>query len=262
MGRTIQHIGWRHTVAAAAGLLLAGGLVLYATLRLPAPGAIPAGPARIYSAPLSLTPGLPLTRERFLARLVPLGYRTAEALQDPGDVVVEPEAVEVFFRPFAYPDGEVPGGPVRLEFAEGRLARIRRLPEGEEIPGLRLEPELLSGDPGAGLPLARPVLLDEVPPHLTGAILAVEDRRFLSHGGLDLRAIARAALVNLRHGGLVQGGSTVTQQLAKTLYLTPHRTFRRKAREAVLALFLELKYPKETILESYLNAVYFGQRGG
>ncbi len=249
-------------MAAAAGLLLAGGLVLYATLRLPAPGAIPAGPARIYSAPLSLTPGLPLTRERFLARLVPLGYRTAEALQDPGDVVVEPEAVEVFFRPFAYPDGEVPGGPVRLEFAEGRLARIRRLPEGEEIPGLRLEPELLSGDPGAGLPLARPVLLDEVPPHLTGAILAVEDRRFLSHGGLDLRAIARAALVNLRHGGLVQGGSTVTQQLAKTLYLTPHRTFRRKAREAVLALFLELKYPKETILESYLNAVYFGQRGG
>ncbi|MGH7364448.1 MAG: hypothetical protein ACREKA_11935, partial [Candidatus Methylomirabilales bacterium] len=127
MGRTIQHIGWRHTVAAAAGLLLAGGLVLYATLRLPAPGAIPAGPARIYSAPLSLTPGLSLTRERFLARLVPLGYRTAEALQDPGDVVVEPEAVEVFLRPFGYPDGSSPGGPVRLEFAEGRLARIRRL---------------------------------------------------------------------------------------------------------------------------------------
>ena len=258
----MRHIGWRRVVVAAAGLFLTGGLVLYATLRLPDPGVIPAGPARVYSAPLSLTPGLPLTRERFLARLVPLGYRTAEELEDFGDVVVEPEAVEVFLRPFEYPDGPGSGGPVRLEFAEGRLAKIRRLPEGGEVSTLRLEPELLSGNPGAGLPLSRPVLLEEVLPHLTGAILAVEDRRFLSHGGLDLRAIARAAWVNLRHGGLVQGGSTVTQQLAKNLYLTPHRTFWRKAREAALALLLELKYPKEAILESYLNAVYFGQRGG
>lgn len=258
----MRHIGWRHAAAAAAGLLLAGGLLLYATIRLPVPGEVPIGSPRIYSAPLSLAPGLPLTRERLLARLVPLGYRTAEALEDPGNVVVEPEAVEVYLRPFPYPEGPFPGGPVRLEFAEGHLAKIRRLPEGEEVPALRLEPELLSGDPGGGLPLARPIPLEEVPPHLTGAILAVEDRRFLSHGGLDLRAIARAALVNLRHGALVQGGSTITQQLAKTLYLTPRRTFRRKVREAVLALVLELKYPKEAILESYLNAVYFGQRGG
>jgi penicillin-binding protein 1B len=258
----VRRINWRHTVAAATGLVLAGGLLLYATIRLPVPGEIPIGPPRIYSAPLSLAPGLPLTRERLLARLVPLGYRTAEALEDPGDVVVESEAVEVHLRPFTYPEGPFPGGPVRLEFAEGHLVKIRRLPEGEELPELRIEPELLSGDPGAGLALARPVPLEEVPPHLTGAILAVEDRRFLSHGGLDLRAIARAALVNLRHGELVQGGSTITQQLAKTLYLTPRRTFWRKAREAVLALVLELKYPKEAILESYLNAVYFGQRGG
>ena len=112
---------------------------------------------------------------------------------------------------------------------------MRRLPEGEEVSDLRLEPELLSGASGAGLAFARPLPLAEIPPHLTAAILAVEDRRFLSHGGLDLRAIARAAWVNLRHGELLQGGSTVTQQLAKTLYLTPHRTFWRKVREAVLA---------------------------
>ncbi|MBI2080225.1 MAG: PBP1A family penicillin-binding protein [candidate division NC10 bacterium] len=258
----MRQISWRHLVAAAAGLLLGGGVLLYATLRLPEPGVLPAGPARIYGAPLSLTPGMALTRERFLARLVPLGYRTVDALHDAGDVVVEAEEVDVFLRPFSYPDGEFPSGPVRLEFAEGQLSRIRRLPEGEDLPELRLEPELLSGASGAGLAFTRPLPLEEIPPHLTGAILAVEDRRFLSHGGLDFRAIARAAWVNLRHGELLQGGSTVTQQLAKTLYLTPHRTFWRKVREAVLALLLELKYPKEAILESYLNAVYFGQWGG
>ncbi|HEU5394689.1 MAG TPA: hypothetical protein VFV36_07775, partial [Candidatus Methylomirabilis sp.] len=73
----MQRIGWRRAVVAAAGLLLAGGLLLYATIRLPVPGEVPIGPPRIYSAPLSLAPGLPLTRERLLARLVPLGYRTA-----------------------------------------------------------------------------------------------------------------------------------------------------------------------------------------
>jgi len=99
---------------------------------------------------------------------------------------------------------------------------------------------------------------DEIPEALVLAFLAVEDRRFFSHGGLDPLGIGRAALVNLRAGGIAQGGSTITQQLAKTLFLSSRRSFRRKAQEALLALWLERRLTKEEILTLYLNRIYFG----
>jgi len=94
---------------------------------------------------------------------------------------------------------------------------------------------------------------------LVSRISAIEDKRFYEHWGIDLRAILRAMAVNFKSGGIVQGGSTITQQLAKNLFLTPERTLWRKAQEALLALFLEVKYDKNTILTSYLNRVFFGQ---
>jgi penicillin-binding protein 1A len=102
------------------------------------------------------------------------------------------------------------------------------------------------------------VSVDALPPNLPLAVLAVEDRRFYQHGGVDLRGLLRAGLANLRAGRIVQGGSTVTQQLAKNLFLTPERTLKRKIQELLLALWLERKFSKDQILSLYLNRVYLG----
>jgi 1A family penicillin-binding protein len=102
------------------------------------------------------------------------------------------------------------------------------------------------------------VPLDRVSPHMVAALLAVEDRRFYSHHGLDLRRIVKAAWRNWRNGRIVEGGSTLTQQLARLEQLTPDQTLSRKIREATIAVRLEERYSKEEILNAYLNAVYFG----
>jgi penicillin-binding protein 1A len=103
-----------------------------------------------------------------------------------------------------------------------------------------------------------PARIKDLPPYLPGAVIATEDHRFYHHFGIDPLGLARAGVANLRAGHVVQGGSTLTQQLAKNLFLTPDRTFTRKIQEALLALWLESKFTKDEILEIYLNRVYFG----
>lgn len=98
----------------------------------------------------------------------------------------------------------------------------------------------------------------DLPPHLAQAIIAIEDRRFYRHGGIDLRGILRAGWRNTQAGGTREGASTITQQLARLMYLSPERTFRRKVQEAVLAIWLESQLTKEDILLRYLNTAYFG----
>jgi penicillin-binding protein 1B len=102
---------------------------------------------------------------------------------------------------------------------------------------------------------------DAIPPLLVATLKAVEDRRFDRHHGLDFAAILRAALVNLRHGEIRQGGSTLTQQLVKSYFLDGRRTFRRKFQEAVMAVALELRYSKDEVLHAYINEIYLGQQG-
>jgi len=102
------------------------------------------------------------------------------------------------------------------------------------------------------------VRLADLPPYLPAAVLATEDRRFYDHFGLDLRGVARALYINIREGDMVQGGSTITQQVAKNLFLTPERSLHRKGQEMLLALWLERTFTKDEILELYLNRVYFG----
>ena len=116
-----------------------------------------------------------------------------------------------------------------------------------------------------GRPFARrgsykeaPVSVAELPEHVSGAFVAIEDRRFYSHAGLDLRGIARAMRNNAEAGELQEGGSTLTQQLAKNAFLSNDRTLRRKAQEAIIALYLEARLSKQEILSRYLSSVYFG----
>lgn len=102
------------------------------------------------------------------------------------------------------------------------------------------------------------VPLSDIPLTLQQAIIAVEDNRFYRHVGFDIEGIIRAALVNMQSGELVEGGSTITQQLVKNLFLTNDRTMGRKAEELVLSIAMEMRYSKEEIIEMYLNTIYFG----
>src|SRR5690606_21476399 len=102
------------------------------------------------------------------------------------------------------------------------------------------------------------VPIDEMPPHVINAVLATEDRRFFEHFGIDFIGLARALIENVRANGVVQGGSTLTQQLAKSLFLTNERTVERKIKEAFLALWLEMNLTKKEILQLYLDRAYMG----
>src|SRR6478672_8791099 len=138
------------------------------------------------------------------------------------------------------------------------------LPRVDGVPAATRRPSvtLLSSD-GAMLATqgdlyGEAVRLRDLPPALPAALMAVEDRRFRSHWGLDPIGLARAAVANWKAGEVVQGGSTLTQQLAKNLFLTTERTTRRKVQEALLALWLERRFSKDQLLEIYLNRVYLG----
>lgn len=115
---------------------------------------------------------------------------------------------------------------------------------------------------GTALEQRIPVNQDELPKHLIQAVLAVEDQRFYEHHGLDIRRIGGALLANVKAGRIAQGGSTITQQLAKNLFLSASRTPLRKLREAAIAVVLEIRYGKRVILEAYLNEIYLGQDEG
>ncbi len=130
---------------------------------------------------------------------------------------------------------------------------IPKRPPSIQIVDMRGQPLARRGDK-AGAPLA----LKEMPHYVPQAFIAIEDRRFYHHFGVDLYGIARALVANVLHLGVSQGGSTITQQLAKNLFLTQERTIHRKLEEVLLALWLEHKYSKAKILELYLNRVYFG----
>ncbi|MDE0780512.1 MAG: PBP1A family penicillin-binding protein [Alphaproteobacteria bacterium] len=121
---------------------------------------------------------------------------------------------------------------------------------------------ILAGDgsliAGYGDLYGQRLTVNELPPELVQAVIAIEDRRFFDHPGVDLRGLTRAMVTNLRAGGIVQGGSTLTQQLAKNLFLTPERSYTRKIKELLLALALENKFKKNELLTIYLNRVYFG----
>jgi penicillin-binding protein 1B len=127
---------------------------------------------------------------------------------------------------------------------------------------LRLEPALIGSIYPAHSEDRVLVRREDLPEHLVAGLLAIEDRRFFEHAGVDLRGIGRAALANIRAGSTVQGGSTLTQQLVKNFLLTPERSWTRKINEALMALIVEARYDKDEILEAYANEIFLGQDGG
>ena len=220
-------------------------------------------PSRVYSAPAILYPGLDHEDFGLRATLERLGYRPARSAADlpPGQFLWEGSRARIHLRAFAHPTRPEPARRIELRFAGTTIRDILERPSGRSAGAVLIEPEALGAYYGPMREQRELVSLEELPPHLVDAVLAVEDQRFHTHPGIDLRRIAGAFLANLRAGRVAQGGSTLTQQLVKNFFLTPERTLRRKLREAVMALLVEARYDKPRILEAYLNEIYLGQRG-
>jgi penicillin-binding protein 1B len=217
-------------------------------------------PLRLYSAPFLLQTNLSITEARLLDRLQRLGYRRVTApVQVPGDYQLTDAALTVYLH--AQPEEHAKATIIQLTLDHGRITEVLSVAEGTPIFPVYLEPELISGLRGESRQVREWIPLNQIPSQLIDTVLAVEDHRFYSHVGLDPIAIGRALWRNLTQGGVVQGGSTITQQLAKNLFYTPQRTMVRKFKEALAALVLEVKYKKAEILESYLNEIYLGQAG-
>ena len=164
-------------------------------------------------------------------------------------------------RDFRFWDKLAPSKEVRAVFEQGRVSLLEDLATGKPIPLLRMEPVQI----GSFYPSLKEdrvlIKLDEAPDLLLKALFATEDRNFYDHYGVSGRGILRAMWANLRAGGIVQGGSTLTQQLVKNFFLTSERTWWRKINEIVMALILDARYSKDEILEAYLNEIYLGQDG-
>ncbi|HEV3486906.1 MAG TPA: PBP1A family penicillin-binding protein, partial [Vicinamibacterales bacterium] len=219
-------------------------------------------PSRIYSDGTPLVPGIEYTRALLEPKLNHVGYREVrKRVENPGEYRYVGEDLEIYLNNFEYPDMEFHAVPVLVDMDGARVRTIKRLTDGVTMRGVRIEPELITSIYNNEMEDRVPVSLDVVPKHLIDAIIAKEDRTFYDHEGISIRGIARAIKDDILSKSLTSGGSTLTQQLVKNLYLTPERTFRRKGIEALMALLLELRYEKEQILEAYLNEIYLGQNG-
>jgi penicillin-binding protein 1B len=218
-------------------------------------------PSRIYSDIFVLHAGDGASIATLGAKLARLYYQDEGSAPDrPGHFHAEKDVLEIFTRGFRYPGHAFRGFRARVVFAAGRVKSLSDA-AGEPLPALILEPELLGSVFGAELEDRTVIHLADAPESLVDAVLVTEDRDFYRHSGISVRRVLGALVATLR-GGAVQGGSTLTQQLVKNLYLSPQRTLRRKATEAVMAVILDARYSKDEILEAYLNEIYLGQHGG
>jgi penicillin-binding protein 1B len=217
-------------------------------------------PARVYAAPLDLYSGAPVTANDLEEELRRLHYRSGDPAAGPGIYRRKGGSFELHARRVRFIDELREAELVTIRAGNDSITDLKN-PDGTELPVFRLDP-LLVGNVFPVHGEDRIVLSPaDVPPLLRSAIKVVEDRRFDEHHGVDLLGILRALAANVRAGRVIQGGSTLTQQLVKNYFLSDEQTVGRKATEAVMALRLEARFSKEDILVAYLNEVYLGQDG-
>ncbi len=218
-------------------------------------------PSRLYGAPAELSVGARLGAAAAVAKLESLGYRRADSATSTaaGTFRAGESEIVVFRRRFPPPDDGHGRDRLRVAFRAGAVAAVEL--DGKPLKSAKLDPPLVASYYGPDLRERRPVDLDELPEELVLSVLAAEDAYFLEHVGFSIVGTLRAAWVNLRAREVRQGGSTLTQQLVKNLYLSRRRTLLRKLQEVVLAVFLEMRYSKHAILQAYLNEIYWGRSG-
>ncbi len=216
----------------------------------------------IFAAPAPVLVGQAATPAEIAAHLRRAGYALGEGSSGVGSYKVEASRLEIHPGPACFfRDEAVQAGPAVLEFRDGRIASITALNRTAVLESYLLEPEIVTTLFDRSRTKRRLVHYHEIPKVLVDAVLATEDHRFFSHHGVNFYRILAAAVADIRAEERVQGGSTLTMQLARNFFLTPHRTIRRKVAEIFLALLLEQRLSKEQIFELYANQIYLGQRG-
>ncbi|OBP13974.1 penicillin-binding protein 1B [Rheinheimera sp. SA_1] len=216
-------------------------------------------PAQLYGRPLALAPGKHLSQAQMLDELQRLQYREDSRLSGPGQFHVNGQTVSVFRRAFDFPAGHQVATLLHVGFAGEFIQSLSTGREGQALTNSQLEPQLLQHLVAAEQEDRELLVLDQVPKTIKDTLLLVEDRDFYSHHGVSAWSVLRAFWANLQAGKTVQGGSTLTQQLAKNMYTNQQRTYFRKVNEALIALVLDYRYSKDQILEAYLNEISLGQ---
>jgi penicillin-binding protein 1B len=219
----------------------------------------------IYAQPKTIKPGQNFPLAALRSYLTNLGY--ADNANGGGDgrgyfvtqgstITIEPGADAVFDKTRMFP-------ALTLAYTKdgGQITRITEKGSNRALQTAQLQPELLTTVSNTEREKRKIVRYEDLPRDLVDAIVAIEDRRFYEHGGIDYRGLARAVWVNVTNRDLQQGGSTVTQQLVKNMFLTPERTYKRKLQEAFIAIVLETRLSKTEIMQLYCNEIFLGQQG-
>ncbi|OED38610.1 penicillin-binding protein 1B [Chromatiales bacterium (ex Bugula neritina AB1)] len=214
-------------------------------------------PARVYARPLELYQGQEISLSATIDELNNLGYQRKN-IDGPGQYNPGGNRLSVQTRGFRFADGPEPASNLVIRWSGNTISELLDT-KGNDVAIARLEPVLIGRISPAQNEDRLLVSLDQLPTGLIDALLAVEDPKFYQHSGISLRGIARAMWVNLKEWRFAQGGSTLTQQLVKNLFLTRERSLKRKLTEWPMALILERRYEKDDILQAFANEVFFAQ---
>jgi penicillin-binding protein 1B len=225
-------------------------------------------PAQVYARPLEINLGQEITKTEVTDELKLLGYRRVASVSGSGEYAVSGSTISFMRRAFHFVEGPQGLRLIRLGWDRSRISRIDEsvdltngFAESQSLQEISLEPWLVTRLVSSHREDRMLLNIDTVPDMLVKALTLVEDRNFYNHHGVAPMSILRALIANIAAGRTVQGGSTLTQQLVKNLYLTREKSITRKVKEALMSVVIDARYSKDQILQAYLNEVFVGQNG-